>query len=555
VEGVHGLVDWLEARIAALEEQLRGGRARQPAAEPWSDDEESVARALADANGLPFLSATDLLQELDVSASANVPHAFREKHRVAPISTDGGVARVASDGPPNGEERLARMLGASELAWHLTTASGLQRLLAAIDIGEVTRGRASEEAQSGDDLLEHDRASQAHTVGVLESILIEAAAERASDIHLEHEPGRVAVRIRVDGALRELAHYALDAAQLAPILRVVKVRAGIDIAEHRHPCGGQFEMRVGGRQFFVRVQSQPTVLGENVAMRLLPQDPELESIEQLGFSDDAARLYRRLLDSPGGLVLVVGPTGSGKTTTLYAGLRALAADRERKVISVEDPVETICAGVQQVQVSAEVGFGFGDAMRAFVREDPDAILLGEIRDEESAREAIRASQTGHLVLTSLHCNDAVDAVQRLRDLGMSPNSIATELAAVFAQRLARRICDACREEVEPDERVAREVFPDGVPEGFRAHRGRGCERCRGSGAFGRIAVVECLPATPELRRAIARGELVDDLRLLAAETGLVSLRDRALALADAGVIAFDALPRFIPLERLAPLRR
>lgn len=547
------LLDGLKQRVGELEKHLLEDDPELESGSP-SDEEVAIARGIAHRHDIAFRSATDLIAELDIGVSDRVSHAYREKHRVAPICVVGETAVVVSDGPPCASRRLTRMLEVSEIEWCVTTASGLRRVHSAIDVGEVTRegSNESEHGPGREDLLAHDFAHQAEGVGLFESILIEAAAERASDIHLEHEPRRVRVRIRVDGVLRELRHYELTAPQLKPILQVAKVRAGIDISEHRRPSGGQFEMHVGGRQYFVRVQSQPTVLGENLVMRLLPQDPLLESIEQLGFLEDDARDYRRLLDNPGGLVLVVGPTGSGKTTTLYAGLRALAANRERKVISIEDPVEMICPGAQQVQVCEGAGFGFADAMRAFVREDPDAILLGEIRDTASALEAIRASQTGHLVLSSLHSNDAVAAIQRLRDLGMESNSIATELSAVFAQRLARRICEDCREESSPDAELCREVFGGPAPDGFGAYRGRGCERCRESGTYGRIAVVECLNVTPDVRRAIARGDLVDDLRVLATEVGLVPLRDRALELASAGTIAFDDLPRFIPLERLAP---
>lgn len=520
----------------------------------WSDEETEIARSLAVAHDVPFAPATELIGALDVAIAERVPHAFREKHRLAPIRIDGDRALVAGDGPPDGRRRLRKMLDVEAIDWVVTTPSGLARVHAAIDVGELTRAQAytAEEPGTTDDLLAHDGDRQADAVRVLESILIEAAAERASDVHLESQSTRARVRVRVDGSLRELGHFDLRPRQLAPVVRIAKVRAGIDIADHRVPGGGQFEMRVGGQLYFVRVQSQPTVLGENLMMRLLPQDPRLQRIEDLGFGEDAARLYRRRLNNPGGLVLVVGPTGSGKTTTLYAGLRELVSDGRRKVITIEDPVETVCPEAQQVQTCAETGFGFADAMRAFVREDPDAILVGEVRDPDTAREAIRASQTGHVVLTSLHANDAVDAVQRLRDLGMHPNSIATELSAIFAQRLAPRICEACRRPAEPDPEIAREVFGGPPPADLRVFEGEGCARCRESGRHGRVAIVESLPATPALRRAIARDDVVDDLRDVARTTGLVSLRDHALDLVRAGVVAFDDLPRVIPLERLAP---
>jgi type IV pilus assembly protein PilB len=237
---------------------------------------------------------------------------------------------------------------------------------------------------------------------------------------------------------------------------------------------------------------------------------------------------------------------------LYAGLRELALDERRKVISIEDPVEYRCKGVQQVEIARSVGFGFADAMRAFVRQDPDVILLGEIRDPETALEAIRASQTGHLVLATLHCNDSVDAVQRLLDLGLLANSVSSELLAVFAQRLAKRICTDCRERTEPDPEVVAEIYPNGLPNDFIAWRGRGCPRCDGTGSFGRIAVVEELRINARFRDAVAFGATLEQLRRTARESGILSLRDMALDLAQSGTIEFDSLPRFIPIDRLKP---
>lgn len=427
-----------------------------------------------------------------------------------------------------------------------------ERIEAALDEHARAKDLSPAHAES-DDLLEHDANGLAESVAAVESILVEAVAARASDIHFENELQGVRIRIRVDGDLRALPGHDVDKPRLERIVRVLKVRSSMDISEHRRAQGGQFSAVIGGQTWFVRAQTQPTVRGENVILRLLPEGASLlQSIADLGFSSHAEERYRRLLANPGGLILVVGPTGSGKTTTLYAGLKALAVDESRKVISIEDPVEFGCEGVQQVEVNRDARFTFADAMRAFVRQDPDVILLGEIRDGESALEAIRASQTGHLVLSTLHCNDAVDAVQRLLDLGMHANSVSSELLAVFAQRLAKRICPECREACTPEVEVVAEVFPDGVPADFSCFRGRGCDACEGTGYHGRIAIVEVLPMDARLRNVIAHGATLEELRLAARESGIVSLRDRSLELVQEGTIAFESLPRFIPIDRLAP---
>ena len=261
-----------------------------------------------------------------------------------------------------------------------------------------------------------------------------------------------------------------------------------------------------------------------------------------------------LLNHKEGVILVTGPTGSGKTTTLYSMLRMVQSEGVN-IVTVEDPVEyRLGKGIVQVQVHEKAGLTFASALRSILRQDPDVILLGEIRDGETALEALRASQTGHLVLSTLHCNDTVDAVQRLVDLGMHRNSIGSELLAVFSQRLARRICEGCRAPTTPPAALLEEIFPDGVPADAHFFAGTGCEHCRGSGGYGRIAVIEFLPASAALRQAISRGATVDDLRAVALDAGLRPLRDHALALVEQGVIPLSELRTMLPPDRLAPER-
>jgi type IV pilus assembly protein PilB len=360
------------------------------------------------------------------------------------------------------------------------------------------------------------------------------------------------VRVRIDGDLQDVAHYRIQPYDLQGVINVIKVRSDLDIAERRRPQGGRFSTRVAGRDFDLRVQITPTLHGEAAAIRLLPQDRERFSIEGLGFSAPLEREYRRVLRSPAGLLLVVGPTGSGKSTTLYAGLQVLAADTARKVVAIEDPIELSVEGVHQTQARADLGLSFADAMRTFVRQDPDVIFVGEIRDEETAREALRASQTGHLVLSTLHANDSVDAVQRLFDLGMHPNSISAELHAVLAQRLAKRVCSDCREPAQPDPELAAEILSPAERASFRCFRGRGCPRCAGRGSHGRVAIGEFLPSSRALRVGIAHHPPLDELRSTALRCGLRPLREHALELVRAGIVAFEELPRIATLEWLAP---
>ena len=526
------------------------------------EEDVSVYRTIGKRMGMRFESADHLFPSIDRALFRKFSRTFLDHYRVIPIARHGDVLQVATDNPEASVKPLESMMPGRSIERVLVTPTDYRRLWSAIsliDKGAHHKAAPLPAAQQGADFesnfddIEHHISP--YLVAMYESILFDAVSERASDIHIERYHQRVRVRLRIDGELTDLDHYMLTPAEMAGVVNVIKTRAELNIAERRLPQGGRARLRVGGVSYDLRVQTQPSLHGEHVVIRLLPQSGRAMGLGELGLSPRIAHQYRRLLDNPAGLVLIVGPTGSGKSTTLSAGLQELADDGRRKVITVEDPIEYAIDNIQQTRVRSKIGFNFADAMRAFVRQDPDVILVGEIRDGETALEAARASQTGHLVLSTLHCNDAVDAVQRLYDLGLHPNSIASELLAVMAQRLAKRICEHCREEVEPDALIVKELFPEEVPANFRAYRGSGCDKCGQRGTKGRVAVVEFLQVNADFRDFISRQPSLGELRWRALDAGLVTMRDSAVELVVQGVIPLSEVPRILPAERMAPEAR
>jgi general secretion pathway protein E len=378
-------------------------------------------------------------------------------------------------------------------------------------------------------------------VRLVDSLIAEGIGARASDIHLEREASGVVVRHRVDGLLRGVR--TLDADTGVPLVSRIKIMAGLDIADRLRPQDGRLSVNVGAGQVDLRVSTLPAAHGEKVVLRILDARAGGARFESLGLAAPALARLRTLLDIREGLVLVTGPTGSGKTTTLYAALRAIQ-ERGVNVVTVEDPIEYRLPGIVQVQVNARTGLTFASALRSILRQDPDVILVGEIRDAETASIAVQAALTGHLVLSTLHTIDAASAIARLDDLGVDRYKVAASLKGVVAQRLLRRLCESCREhdDVLLGPALGRWLLPDVV-----RWREKGCAACGRTGFRGRIAVVESMVTTPEIERAIASGSAADTIADSARAGGMTRLWEGGIERVTAGMTSLAEVARVLDM--------
>jgi general secretion pathway protein E len=401
---------------------------------------------------------------------------------------------------------LRRFLG-GPFALHKVDAAAFDRLLsdlyasgadaaadAAGSLGFDDLGHLAAALPTADDLL--DTSDDAPAIRLINGIIADAARQGVSDIHIEPYETGLVVRMRMDGVLRETLRMP---AHVAPVVvSRVKVMARLDIAERRMPQDGRIGLTLGGKLIDVRVSTLPSRAGERVVLRLLDKENAAIDLETLGMSDAVNRLYRDALSEPNGIVLVTGPTGSGKTTTLYAGLKLLN-DGSRNILTVEDPVEYAVDGVGQTQINPQVGLSFAAGLRAILRQDPDVVMVGEIRDRETAEVAVQAALTGHLVLSTVHTNDAIGAITRLRDMKVEPFLIASTVRAVLAQRLVRRLCPSCRAPAPAADSL---VSLLGIAPGAIVYEPRGCGACGGAGYKGRIGLFEAIRVDDTIRRLI-----------------------------------------------------
>ncbi|WP_293883353.1 GspE/PulE family protein [Sphingomonas sp.] len=437
-----------------------------------------------------------------------IPYGFARKFGVVlQPRTDGHMAVALREGAdPRALLEIRRYLARS-FDVTFADASAFDRLLsdsykmdgeaAAMAMGSQDIDALASGIPSADDLL--DTANDAPAIRLINGIIADAVRQGVSDIHVEPYETELVVRMRIDGLLRETLRMP---AHVAPVIvSRIKVMARLDIAERRIPQDGRISLTLGGKLLDVRVSTLPSRAGERVVLRILDKENAGINLDVLGMAPDLNALLRDAFTEPNGIILVTGPTGSGKTTTLYAGLRLLN-DGTRNILTVEDPVEYAVNGIGQTQVNPKVGLTFAAGLRAILRQDPDVVMVGEIRDRETAEIAVQASLTGHLVLSTVHTNDAVGAITRMRDMKIEPFLLASTLRAVIAQRLVRRLCPACQKPVEASEAVAKLL---GFTVGTIISEPVGCDQCSGSGFKGRIGVFEAIRIDDKIRRLINDG--------------------------------------------------
>ncbi|MDQ6992709.1 MAG: type II secretion system ATPase GspE [Mariprofundus sp.] len=426
------------------------------------------------------------------------------------------------------------ILMALNQAFDMASASA-EQMLEDFSVDDLSR-----EIEEVGDLLESE--DDAPVIRLVNTLISQALKDRASDIHIEPFETRVLVRFRVDGVLHTIVHPPKGVQ--AALTSRIKVMAGLDIAEKRHPQDGRFRVKIAGREVDVRVSLLPTAHGERVVMRLLDRGSKMLTLTELGMSHRQLENMQEVVRSPHGIVLVTGPTGSGKSTTLYAGL--MEVDRNnRNVMTIEDPIEYQIEGVGQMQVQPKIGVTFAAGLRSILRQDPDIVMIGEIRDLETAEIAIQASLTGHLVFATLHTNDALSAIVRLQDMGLEPYLVASSLTLVQAQRLVRRICPHCRSAraaIADDWRLL-ETNPDDFADIKQVFEAKGCDHCIGTGYIGRVAIYEMTRISDAMRDLIHEGKGLPSMRRLARQERMVTLRHDGARHVAAGVTTIDEVLR------------
>ncbi len=504
--------------------------------------ENDILEALEKQLGIVRVNLSDVVIHAD--AVEAVPLALAERYVVMPIRREGRRLMLATTDPTNffAMDDIRLITGAEAtpvLAAEADIKNAIRRHYGVKGVVEKDVSRLKKEEREA--AVQPISAEDAPIVSIVNSLIAQAVKEKASDIHIEPLDDLVRVRYRVDGLLREVVTFPRHTH--APILSRIKIMSDMDIAEKRLPQDGRINVGENGREVDVRVSTLPTIQGEKVVMRILDRRAVALNINGLGISDVNLPLFKQLYACAYGMVLVTGPTGSGKSTTLYSVLSEINAP-SKNIITVEDPVEYRLNGINQVQVNGKAGLTFANGLRSILRQDPNVVMVGEIRDRETADIAVRAALTGHLVFSTLHTNDAIGAITRLIDMGVESFLVASSVLGVVAQRLVRTLCPECKEAYPLAAEAAERVFMGLDPQTpVTLYRGAGCAHCNFTGYRGRLAIHEVIALTPDLRAAVARQAPADELFAKARSTGFVTMKEDGITKALAGQTTVEEIIR------------
>jgi type IV pilus assembly protein PilB len=544
-------------RLAFVREKARTGAFAQALVDEGLAEGATIARMLASKHNLPFV---DLVETgISGDAAQAIPLHVLERLVAVPYAVEDGRLRVALADPANvhaiDELRLATRfqleLGVASREDIETEVRRLARAAEAFGARAVIEDEEDFEEvadEDEDDLEQDDGISDAPLVRLVNSLIFQAAEDGASDMHFEPTKEGLVVRFRIDGVMHEIQR--IPKRMVAGVTTRLKVLAKLDIAERRKPQDGRISLnaRTAGRMLDIRVATLPTVDGEKIAMRLLDKSKKAPTLEELGLPEEMRTRLSAIIRRPTGALLVTGPTGSGKSTSLYAALSEINRP-EINVVTIEDPVEYRLPGISQMQINTKAGFTFASALRAILRSDPDVVMVGEIRDAETAKISIEAALTGHLVLSTMHTNDAPSAITRLSEMGVEPFLTGSAVSAVLAQRLARKLCAHCCEMYNPsvDELLRNRVSPDvaAASDGMAFYRKRGCPRCGQTGYKGRIGIFQLFVMSEELESLAVKRANREEIETTAIEQGMRTLWDDGLSKVMSGVTSLEELGRVL----------
>ena len=491
--------------------------------------QEDIMRSIA---GIFNMEYIDLEQtDVDPDAGTLISRALAERFNVVPMKLENGNLHIVADMPltPQIQGNIRKLAG-HQLVLYLSTSARIKGVLKEIYEGGVSSIDLSEDAA---------------IIKLVDGLVEKAVRERASDIHFETSRDVLRVRFRVDGLLREIESHPITIAP--PLISRIKVISNLNIAEKRSPQDGAFTFKNGLQSIDIRVSVLPNIYGEKAVLRLLNTQDRSGGFESLGMEDDTRRLFESLLQRPHGMVLLASPTGSGKSTTLYTALTAMR-DETTNITTVEDPVEYKIEGITQVQVDAAMKVTFPTALRSILRQDPDIIMIGEIRDRETAEIALQSALTGHLVLATIHTNDAPGALTRLVEMGCEPFLVSSTVCGVMAQRLIRANCSQCKTALDPTADELKRFGLDSLPEGAEWFSGQGCRHCHNSGFKDRVAIFELFKVNREIQQAIVKKKSAEKIRDVALANGMRSLFDDGILKINKGITAPEEVMRVTMLE-------